>query len=443
MKKKLPPIESFTPLWEGAKSVENKYPKIGFKIRMYIVGELTKMRQSNPNIFGQKEIQTITNMVLELKNYKASLPPQDQNCDLESYQHFLSDFFQAVDYEDRHLEVTKKTSAKFRLMAGFIDVLKSFEGGMNEEMVKCQKYCKYKAVDIFKALSRGQIPKRGGPNEQEKDDEIGKEIEEMSQNVVGMEFNQENDRLNSALNNNKGNQYNDPFGQNNNMVNYGQNRGQGFADPFGNQNGLNKNDLDDLNNIYGGSNNNKNNANNSYNNNSDKIYNNSDNYGNNKITPNPNNINYSNNNNNNNKFDNSYSNNYNNSYNDSYNNNYNNISNNNYNNNNYNQQQQNQPLTKPQNYNPVVYNIKKPNVGSPESKVLPSIDKNPNKRLFNGKYALNCNIPVKYQTVDYYMLVENVRINNDLAKRELKRGKVSDVLNIVKDSLEFLSYIHK
>ena len=78
-----------------------------------------------------------------------------------------------------------------------------------------------------------------------------------------------------------------------------------------------------------------------------------------------------------------------------------------------------------------------------KSKVFPSADRNPNKRLFKGKYELNAPIPIKYNTVDYFMLVENVRINNENALRELKRGKASDILNIVLDSLEFLSYIHK
>ena len=77
-----------------------------------------------------------------------------------------------------------------------------------------------------------------------------------------------------------------------------------------------------------------------------------------------------------------------------------------------------------------------------QSKIATSIDKNPQKRLFKGKYELNATIPVKYNTVDYFMLVENVRINNENALRELKRGKASDILEQVLDSLEFLSYIN-
>ena len=78
-----------------------------------------------------------------------------------------------------------------------------------------------------------------------------------------------------------------------------------------------------------------------------------------------------------------------------------------------------------------------------QSKVVASTDRDPRKRTFKGKYALNCVVPVKYNTVDYFMLVENVRINNENALRELKRGKANVILNQVLDSLEFLSYIHK
>ena len=78
-----------------------------------------------------------------------------------------------------------------------------------------------------------------------------------------------------------------------------------------------------------------------------------------------------------------------------------------------------------------------------KSKVFSSSDRNLQKRAFKGKYELNATIPVKYNTVEYFMLVENVRINNEMALRELKRGKASDILNTVLDSLEFLSYIHK
>ena len=78
-----------------------------------------------------------------------------------------------------------------------------------------------------------------------------------------------------------------------------------------------------------------------------------------------------------------------------------------------------------------------------KSKIEPSTEKNPQKRKFKGKYELEATIPVKYNTVDYFMLVENVRINNETALRDMKRGKSSDILQEIMDSLEFLSYVQK
>ena len=88
-------------------------------------------------------------------------------------------------------------------------------------------------------------------------------------------------------------------------------------------------------------------------------------------------------------------------------------------------------------------NMNSPKQSIHQSKIAASNDRNPQKRLFKGKYELNATIPIKYNTVDYFMLVENVRINNEIALREMKRGKASDILNQVLDSLEFLSYVHK
>jgi vacuolar protein sorting-associated protein VTA1 len=78
-----------------------------------------------------------------------------------------------------------KTTSKFRLMASFIDVLASW-GPIDDEMIKCKKYCQFKAVDIFKALKKGEVPKRGGPKEQDNQDAgLGNEIDELAKNMGG------------------------------------------------------------------------------------------------------------------------------------------------------------------------------------------------------------------------------------------------------------------
>ena len=377
MKKKLGPVEKYKPLWEGGKSVEQYNIKVGFKIRMYCVQELNSSRQKNPNLFGPKETEELTQMIMDLKQDKGTIKPEDQNCNLEDYQQFLSEFFQKVDYEDRHGTVTMKTTSKFRLMAAFIDVLQSW-GPIDEEMLKCKKYCQFKAVDIFKALKKGEVPKRGGPKEQEEG--LGNEIDELAKNMGDANLNQGMNQQfqNNQFGNNQQFGGNQPYGQNqqfnqqrnNNqfgMENNNNMNNAGFSNPFGSPNNFNNNNQ----------------------------------------------------------------------------------------NNNFNQgiQQQHQPQQyqqpQQQKYNPPPAQYQNQNMSQSgmnkarKSKVFPSLDKDPQKRMFKGKYELNAKIPIKYNSVDYFMLVENVRINNEMALRELKRGKASDILNMVLDSLEFLSYIHK
>ena len=413
MKKKLGPVEKYRPLWEGGKSVEQYNIKVGFKIRMYCVQELNSSRQKNPNLFGQKETDELTKMIMDLKQDKGTINPEDQNCSLEEYQKFLQDFFQKVDYEDRHGTVTVKTSSKFRLMAAFVDVLQAW-GPIDPENLKRKKYCQFKAVDIFKALKRGEVPKRGGPKEQE--ESLGNEIDELAKNMGDANIG-DNNNLNQNQGENQqfqNNQFNanQPF-QNNQ---FGGNNQYGGQQQQFNQHGNN--------NQYGMQQNNNNNA----------------------------------------GFSNPFGN-----------QNQNNFNNNNMNNN-YNQgmpqqrppqqhpqqqhppqqhvqkqqppQQYHQPQQPQQNrYNPPSQNQNQQNHGgmnkARKSKVFPSADKDPQKRMFKGKYELNAKIPIKYNSVDYFMLVENVRINNENALRELKRGKASDILNTILDSLEFLSYIQK
>jgi hypothetical protein len=416
MKRQLNPIEKFKPIWEGGKSVEQYNIKVGFKIRMFCVSELNSLRQKNPAAFGPKETEELTKMIMDLKQDKGTISQEDQTCQLEDYQQFLSEFFQKVDYEDRHGTVTIKTSSKFRVMAGFIDVLAAW-GPIDPEMLKCKKYCQFKAVDIFKALKKGEVPKRGGPKEQENtggDAGLGNEVEELSKNM---------DNTNLGGNNN-------PFPGSNPQQDMSYHSGGNTGFPNNNQMPSPNNQQQQFtsyhsggNNPYGGQQQNFNQGGNPYGGNMNNI----------------------NNQPNNNGFSNPFG-------------------NNNFNNNNNHPQQQQQHHQHqqqihsqrnnnfpPQNQNQYGKNQSyNPNQGggagmnrARKSKVFPSADRNPQKRLFKGKYELNAVIPIKYNTVDYFMLVENVRINNENALRELKRGKAGDILNTVLDSLEFLSYIHK
>ena len=600
MNQKLSPIEKFRPLWEGGKSVEQYNMKIGFKIRTFVVNQLTALRENNPNLFGQSEKDQLTKMVMDLKQNKTTIPLEQQNCTLEEYQKFLSDFFAHVDHEDRHGTVTSKTTSKFRLMSSFIDVLSSW-GPIEEEMIKCKKYCQYKAVDIYKALKKGEIPKRGGPKElinNEKENNNNININNQNNNYIV-------EQNNHILTNNIVNQYNHisnnmeiqnipnknynknkkyieksvDINRNNNLrklsnksqnifitKNYNVNVKKLTPDHY-NKNNINTNHNNQYDNeiIYKTNiitqNNqmqDKTNINNYIRNKNNyiSVNNNQNNYISHREYPKSDkNLTYINSINQNieKNFDprlhhkqnlqkqrtiddtqqtkylnttedqknisyqNPKQNEYNNYeiYNDKYNtNNINKKSNfknlniqvkkisNNNPENQINYQNQHQHLKTPKNYQKVKqtfiqqgnmssahhntnnntnytnirnkfnYNTLDANINHNytanqinyqndqnnynisthknksisyirKSMVYPSKDGNKRKRTFKGKYELTAYVPVKYETVDYYMLVEDVRLNNEKALNSLKRSKAKDILNMVLDSLEFLSYVHK
>ena len=532
MKPKLGIIDKYRPMWEGGKSVEKYNIKVGFKIRMFVVSQLTSQKQKNPNLLNQKDIDQLTQMIMELKEDKSTIPPEQQTCTLEEYKKFLNDFFNKVDYEDRHETVTIKTTSKFRLMASFIDVLISW-GPIDNEMIKCKKYCQFKAVDIFKALKRGEIPKRGGPKEQNNEENENTQniieenkIEKNKENNIGNKNknikpdnikNNQNTHKNSKSNNfnhyiplndddtkhisqyekhqnintqnNNNNQNikpNHKYNSNNN--NEYKNNQLNKANTINcniikrNPKGIHKEDHNNLNiNTMQNNNNNKhlndngkitntnpnenNNQkiqknireqrkiidekNNEINNKTDfrqkkgysqnyEIQNMNNNFNQNK--PNHNNHEQFNNNNlnrtktqqNMKKIPNQQSNN-----NKLRSNNKTNINPNINNNNNY-HTENNKNTNLNNNYNKNINHSYKR-----KSLVVPSKDGNIKKRTFKGKYRLTTYIPVKYNTVPYFMLIENVRINNDNAMKLLKRGKTRDVLNMILDSLDFLSYVHK
>ena len=516
MKPKLGIIDKYRPLWEGGKSVEKYNIKVGFKIRMFVVSQITSQRQKNPNILSQKDVEQLTNMIMELKQDKATIPLEEQTCSLEDYQKFLFEFFSKVDYEDRHETVTIKTTSKFRLMASFIDVLYSW-GPIDEEMIKCKKYCQFKAVDIFKALKKGEIPKRGGPKEQLDEKNGNNNINEEKNNIKeenNINKNEKNYNINppnqkskqkiecndkfNNFDNIKNDKINDISNQKNDRNNYdikNNKRIQNFNDIDNNNNNINnKKNINDFNKASNNQMNQKNNHKKKDNENNFISYNNINylNLSNEKNDLNgfEENLNYKGQKVNKNLDDNikikvNNESRFQRKINDVEHNTKNKI---NQNIQNYNTDVQNinkvhnhilngqksnpvenfQKINNPktnsiklkannnQNINRKInnnYNTeKKSNTNTNKnininynrkSLVCPSKDGNTKKRTFRGKYRLTTYIPVKYNTVPYFMLVENVRINNDNALKALKRGKVENVLNIVLDSLDFLSYVQQ
>ena len=65
-------------------------------------------------------------------------------------------------------------------------------------------------------------------------------------------------------------------------------------------------------------------------------------------------------------------------------------------------------------------------------------------KLFEMKYGnLTMPVPVPYKTINYFKLIDNTKKNNVDAYKAFKKGRIDMTLNLVEDSLEYLSYVDK
>ena len=431
MKPKVSPLQKYHPLWEGAKSVMSKNAKVGYKIGMYAVNKMNEEFSKNQASFPEEDKQKLIEMVKNLKEIRNEIGAENCQCSLEEYQEFLNDFFTQLDYEDRHKTVTMKTVTKFKLMIQFIEVLGTMTT-IDQEMRSCQKYCKFKAIDIFKSLKKGEVPKRGGPKEEEGqgDDALGNEIEQMS-----LDHDKNNHQHGSNINDQ-------------NIGGFNANYNKGF------DNQKNQSNSKDINNFdFNSGFNQGNNFNSQQNNNFSNHQNNNFNNQQNNNFNNQQNINFNNQQNIN--FNNQQNINFNNQQNINFNNQQNINSNINHpknlQNNNFNNQQNSKPA--PQQNNNL---NKKPSQSSsydapvvpagPRTQKVTQDPKDPKKKVFHFKATtMELPVPLKPKTIDYFKLLDNIKKNNEEALKVFKKGKKGErnkeVLNLIEDSLEFLSYI--
>lgn len=417
---KLTISQKYDPLWNAGKSVTTQYPKIGYMITLHCVTKMKEEISKDPNV-SQEEKNKVIEKLKELKQYKESLPKEYLECTAEEYISFLEDFYKKVDYEDRKKTITLKTAQKFRTLSEFIDILAKY-GPIPEDYQKKRKYCLWKTVNITKSLKKGEKPHRGGPHENLEEPENNEEEE----------LNKELDQLNSNQNINN---------QNNNFNNNSLNINQGYDNVnldnnFGNFNPNNQRQ-------FNASSNNTFQQNSSFNNPFQQNENSKQDF---NYNQKPN-------------------------FNSPFNNRSFNASQNNFNNQ---KNIKNTSQKKQVDYNQ--YHLEdfsedtrknKDNIfqmiellkerkqmltGKNESELKPAGIRVPkvvkgknNKMLFNlyGDEKREFPVPIKYKGIDYYVLVQHIKKNNSEAVKLLKRHRNDYTLNMVEDSLEFLSYIQK
>jgi|LauGreDrversion4_2_1035121.scaffolds.fasta_scaffold567868_1 hypothetical protein len=110
---------TFKPLWDQGKNLSQVDPKIGFAIMSFAVNSVFSAFKQNNNAISDSEKKDLETWIKDLANTKKQI---ESPATVEEYSDFLQNMFANVDEEDRHGEVTMKTSASFKLVGELVDV---------------------------------------------------------------------------------------------------------------------------------------------------------------------------------------------------------------------------------------------------------------------------------------------------------------------------------
>jgi hypothetical protein len=124
-------LVKYKPFYEYGKSFSTVTPLISYTIWNYAVTSIFDEFKKNKDILNESEKQNFQNMVQELAAFKKSIP-EFRETTKEEFIEFLENLFANVDDEDRHGEVTVKTSMSFKMIGELVDVLIKFGEIPNE-----------------------------------------------------------------------------------------------------------------------------------------------------------------------------------------------------------------------------------------------------------------------------------------------------------------------
>lgn len=159
-------------------------PRIAYIIKLHAANSIHSEFKKDSSILSDSNKDKLKSEILDINKIKIEGEKPSKN-NIQEFEEFIENLFANVDEEDREKIVTMKTAKSFKMVGELIEVFKFFDNIVPEIWDEKKKYCKFKAIDIAKSLKLGQVPKRGGPNEDlnknktEKKDEIENELNEI------------------------------------------------------------------------------------------------------------------------------------------------------------------------------------------------------------------------------------------------------------------------
>ncbi len=150
-------IAEVKPYFTYAAQMRQAVPIMAYHCKFYAVKRGLKLCSENPGEMADKAKSFLVQELGDLETMKGAMGDVKQE-DLKFHvENFVLSVFTKTDKDERTCEtITKRNAMDFKRTGDFIALLDLFEDCMTEDWKQKQKYCKYKAGTIMKALKNGE-----------------------------------------------------------------------------------------------------------------------------------------------------------------------------------------------------------------------------------------------------------------------------------------------
>lgn len=140
-------FDFFEQIWKSGNNIMSYHPKVGYQVQMYALNELNKIISTLPENVRPKLID----MINRSKSLKSQYP-QAANCSKDEFVLFIKKFYTKLREEDSKGRITKDLGYNYKLLYNLIFAFKSFEPQIPKDFIEVSQICKKKYIDIINSF---------------------------------------------------------------------------------------------------------------------------------------------------------------------------------------------------------------------------------------------------------------------------------------------------
>lgn len=137
-------FDFYEQIWKSGNNLMTYYPKVGYQVQMYALGELNKIVNTRPDNSKPKLIDMINRSKVLKSQYIQGSP----NPSKEDFINFIKKFYTILRDEDSKGRVNKDLGCKYKILYDTIFAYKSFEPQIPSDFLQVSQICKKRYIEI-------------------------------------------------------------------------------------------------------------------------------------------------------------------------------------------------------------------------------------------------------------------------------------------------------